>query len=93
MLPGKFTPPPARPKIPRPRVHGESSESRNETPVARFDPTPLFDRLVPERSVGGNWPPIESAGRIVWRWALGRIKADPSRNSWRSRALIAAGFQ
>ena len=63
-LPAKLTPPPASPKTPRPMVSGESSSSRNENPVARFEPTPLLLCAVPERVVAGNLPRIESAGIV-----------------------------
>ena len=61
VCPGKFTPPPVRPKTPRPIVKGESSRRRNETPVARPAATPLSLRASPKRFVGGKIPPTESA--------------------------------
>src|SRR5262249_37593027 len=66
-LPGKLTPPPTRPKIPRPRVKGESSLRRKEKPVARPEATPLSLRDSPNRFVGGNRPPTAPAGSELCR--------------------------
>ena len=54
VLPGKFTPPPTKPKMPRPNVTGESSLVRNEKPVARPGATPLSLRVSPYRLVDGK---------------------------------------
>ena len=59
------TPPPTSPKIPRPKVVGESSESLKETPVARLDATPLSLRETPYREVAGSPGAIEFAGAVA----------------------------
>ena len=63
-LPAKLTLAPTSPNTPIPKVVGESSLSRKETPVARFEATPLSLRATPYREVGGNTPLIAPAGRL-----------------------------
>ncbi len=92
-LPAKFTPPPTKPKMPMPSVHGESSLSLNATPVARLEMTPLSLRATPKRFCGGNTPPTVPAGKSVVRWMFGMVNCVPSRNSLRSSPLRFAGFQ
>ena len=92
-LPAKLTPPPTRPKIPRPRVSGESSRSLNDAPTASPEATPLSLLAVPKRFVDGNTPLIESAGSSEARWMLGMESAVLMRTSGRFNPLRIAGFQ
>jgi hypothetical protein len=66
-----LTPPPTSPNTPIPKVGFESSLRRKETPVARFEATPLSLRATPYRFVGGNTPSIDPARRLEVMWKLG----------------------
>jgi len=71
----------------------ESSLRRKETPVARFEATPLSLRATPYRLVGRNTPSIAPAGRLEVMCMLGISSWEPSRNSLRGKPLRIAGFQ
>ena len=71
----------------------ESSLRRNETPVARFEATPLSLRATPYRELVGKTPLIDPAGMPEVKCMLGMSNCDPSRNSLRGKPLRIAGFQ